>query len=86
MALGEWEPWRVEADDQWLLAHSGDALARVRRVFHPLAGGADAVSHSALGAIFGGTPRNPPLKVKDITGEQVRYAERLRSSRSKIVL
>ncbi|GAA4672826.1 hypothetical protein [Phytohabitans rumicis] len=74
-SFGDWEPWRVEADDQWLLTHSGDAFARVRSVFHPLAGGADAVSHSALGGILGSTPRNPPLKVKDVTAEQVRYAE-----------
>ena len=70
-----WEPWRTEADDEWLAAHSGDAFARIRRVFNPLAGGADAVSHSALNSIFGGAPRNPQLKVKDVTAEQVRYAE-----------
>ncbi|MDQ7904000.1 hypothetical protein RB614_05625 [Phytohabitans sp. ZYX-F-186] len=71
-----WEPWRTEADDQWLAAHSSDAFSRIRRVFHPLAGGADAVSHSVLGGMFGGAPRNPQLKVKGVTPEQVRYAER----------
>lgn len=71
-----WEPWRTEADDQWLAAHSGDAFSRIRRVFHPLAGGADAVSHSVLGGLLGGPPRNPDLKVKGVTAEQVRYAER----------
>lgn len=70
-----WEPWRTEADDQWLAAHSSDAFSRIRRVFHPLAGGADAVSHSVLGGMLGGTPRNPELKVKGVTAEQVRYAE-----------
>lgn len=65
----------MEADDQWLAAHSSDAFSRIRRVFHPLAGGADAVSHSVLGGMLGGTPRNPELKVKGVTAEQVRYAE-----------
>jgi hypothetical protein len=72
-----WEPWRVEADDHWLAGHSGDVFARIRRVFHPLTGGADAVSHSVLGGILGGTPRNPDLKVRGVQAEQVRYAEKL---------
>lgn len=72
-----WEPWRVEADDDWLATHSGDAFTRLRRVFRPIAGGADAVSHSVLGGILGGAPRNPELKVRGVTAEQVRYAEKL---------
>lgn len=76
VAWDGWEPWRTEADDQWLAAHSSDAFGRIRRVFHPLAGGADAVSHSVLGGLLGGPPRNPDLKVKGVTAEQIRYAER----------
>lgn len=72
-----WEPWRIEADAEFLATHSDDSFARVRRVFRPFAGAGDAVSHSVLGGILGGAPRNPELKVKGVTAEQVRYAERL---------
>lgn len=75
--MHDWEPWRTEADAEWLLTHSGDAFASIRRVFRPLGigAGADAVSQSALGGILGSTPRNPALKIKGVQAEQVRYAE-----------
>ncbi|GLI00850.1 hypothetical protein [Phytohabitans aurantiacus] len=74
--MRDWEPWRVEADDEWLLSHSTDSFARIRRVFHPVSGAGDAVSHSVLGGLLGGTPRNPELKVKGVQAEQIRYAEK----------
>lgn len=70
-----WEPWRVEADDEWLAAHSSDTFAAVRRLLHPLVGTADAVSHSPLSGILGAAPRNPELKIRGVQAEQVRYAE-----------
>lgn len=72
----DWEPWRVEADDDWLLSHSTDSFARIRRVFHPFSGAGDAVSHSVLGGMLGSTPRNPDLNVKGVQAEQIRYAEK----------
>lgn len=73
--MQRWEPWRVEADDEWLASHSSDTFARVRRIFHPFARTGDAISHSALGGILGGAARNPELNVRGIVAAQVRYAE-----------
>jgi hypothetical protein len=69
------ETWRTEADDEWLATHRSTALTAIRQCFRPLGSIADATSHSAAGALFGGAPRNPPLKVRGTQAEAVRYAE-----------
>lgn len=67
--------WRVEADDDWLAAHSSDTFARIRRLYG--AGLLNGVSNSVLGGtVIGGTPRRPRLKLDTGHGEQIRYAER----------
>lgn len=73
--FADWEPWRTEADDAWLAAHSSDTFARIRAYLSPLVGPADALSQSPVSAILGGAPRNPVLRVRDIQAEHVRYAE-----------
>jgi hypothetical protein len=65
-ARTEPEPWRTEADEEWLAAHSSDSFARVRRALGRvgLGGGlGEAVSQAELGP-FGGAPRNPPLRLE----------------------
>jgi len=56
------EPWRVEADDEWLAGHRSQAMTRFRRRFSRVLTVGDAVSNAELGP-FAGAPRNPPLRV-----------------------
>jgi len=73
---GWFEPWRAEADDAWLADHRGDAFGRIRRIMRFGTGLGTAIADSAAQGFLLSPPRNPTLKVKDITGEQIRYAER----------
>ncbi|MEN3307590.1 MAG: hypothetical protein V7603_3792 [Micromonosporaceae bacterium] len=68
------DQWRVEADDEWLSAHSSANFDRLRRRFQRFGRLADAVSHAELGP-FAGAPRNPKLKVGGKAYAVVRYAE-----------
>lgn len=66
--------WRVEADDDWLAAHSSDTFQRLRRRTRLLGGLGDAMSNAELGP-FGGAPRKPQLKVGSKEYSVVRYAD-----------
>jgi hypothetical protein len=66
--------WRVEADDEWLAAHSSDTFQRLRRRARLLGGLAEAMSNADLGP-FGGAPRRPQLKVGGRTYSVVRYVQ-----------
>jgi hypothetical protein len=66
--------WRVEADAEWLAAHSSDNFGRLRRRLRQVGRMADAVSHAELGP-FAGAPRNPRLKLGGRAYAVVRYAE-----------
>ncbi len=68
------DDWRVEADDGWLAAHSSNSFARIRRRLSSFGRLADAVSQAELGP-YGGTPRNPRLKIGGKAYSVVRYAE-----------
>jgi hypothetical protein len=67
--------WRVEADDEWLAAHSSDNLARLRRRLSAFGRFNDAISQAELGPL-GGAPRNPKLKIGGKAYSVVRHAER----------
>jgi hypothetical protein len=64
--------WRREADDEWLAAHRSANFQRLRRRVRLLGGLADAMSNAELGP-FGGTPRQPRLKIGGKTYAVVRY-------------
>jgi hypothetical protein len=66
--------WRIEADDEWLAAHSSTTFQRLRRRTRLMAGLADAMSNSELGP-FGGAPRRPVLKIGSKAYSVVRYAD-----------
>lgn len=65
--------WRVEADDEWLAAHSSANFERIRRRLRGFGRMADAVSLAELGP-YGGAPRNPKLKIGGKAYAVVRYA------------
>ncbi len=65
--------WRVEADDEWLAAHSSETFQRLRRRARMLGMVSDAVSSAELGP-FGGSPRNPRLRIGGKAYGVVRYA------------
>ncbi|GAA5192838.1 hypothetical protein GCM10023322_53290 [Rugosimonospora acidiphila] len=69
------EEWRIEADDEWLAAHSSDSFARLRHRFRGIGGMGEAVSNAELGP-FGGAPRKPETRIHRKTYAVVRYAER----------
>ena len=59
------EPWRTEADEEWLARHRSNRFARIRRLLGRAGFGlADAVSQAELGPL-GGAPRKPKLKTDD---------------------
>jgi hypothetical protein len=66
--------WRIEADDEWLAAHSSATFQRLRRRTRLLAGVADAMSNAELGP-FGGAPRRPTLRVGTKEYSVVRYVD-----------
>jgi hypothetical protein len=66
--------WRVEADDEWLAAHSSDTFHRLRRRTRLMAGLGEALSNAELGP-FGGAPRRPVLKIGGKAYSFVRYAD-----------
>jgi hypothetical protein len=66
--------WRIEADDEWLAAHSSDTFQRLRRRARLLGGLADAMSNAELGP-FGGAPRRPALRIGRKDYSVVRYAD-----------
>ncbi len=66
--------WRIEADDEWLAAHSSDTFQRLRRRTRLLTGLGDALSNAELGP-FGGAPRRPALKVGGKAYSVVRYVD-----------
>jgi ribosomal protein L37E len=70
------EPWRTEADDEWLARHRSNRFARIRRMF---GGGAaelaGAVSEAELGP-FRGAPRKPKLKTEEAEYSVIRPVER----------
>jgi hypothetical protein len=66
--------WRVEADAEWLAAHSSDTFARLRRRMRRFGLVANAMSQAELGP-FGGAPRKPQLKIGGKAYAVVRYAE-----------
>jgi hypothetical protein len=70
------EPWRREADDEWLTTHHGETFATLRSYLRPFIGATigDALSRSELAGVLLSPPRNPPLGRPSRT-EQVRYAE-----------
>jgi hypothetical protein len=71
VVAGQEDSWRVEADDEWLANHRSEAMRRVRRRFSRIRI-ADAFSHAELGP-FGGTPRNPELRVAPSRYSVVRH-------------
>jgi hypothetical protein len=70
------EPWRGEADDEWLSTHRGETFATLRSYLRPFIGTqiGDALSRSEIAGVLLSPPRNPPLGRPSRT-EQVRYAE-----------
>lgn len=66
--------WRIEADDEWLAAHSSDTFQRLRRRTRLMAGLAEATSNAELGP-FGGAPRRPVLRIGRKDYSVVRYAD-----------
>jgi hypothetical protein len=66
--------WRVEADDEWVAAHSSANFAKLRMRLKRFGLLANAMSNAELGP-FGGAPRNPRLKVGGRTYAVVRYAQ-----------
>lgn len=54
------DEWRTEADEEWLAAHSSQAMARLRHRLRRTGFLGDAVSQAELGP-FGGAPRKPNL-------------------------
>src|SRR6266508_3810751 len=68
------DDWRVEADDDWLAAHSSDQLARLRRRLSAFGRFAGAVSQAELGP-YGGAPRNPRLTIGRKAYSVVRHVE-----------
>lgn len=56
------EPWRIEADEEWLDRHRSNRFERIRRMFGGSGASlAGAMSQAELGP-FGGAPRKPKLK------------------------
>jgi hypothetical protein len=68
------DDWRVEADDEWLAAHSSNTFQRLRRRTRLLSGLGEAMSNAELGP-FGGAPRRPQLKIGGRTYSVVRYVQ-----------
>ena len=75
LVIRRFEPWRTEADDDWLAEHSSDTFARIRRIASFGTASATAIADSAAAGFLLSPPRNPNLRVRDVTAEQVRYAE-----------
>jgi hypothetical protein len=67
--------WRVEADDEWLAAHSSTTFQRLRRRTRLMAGLGEAMSNAELGP-FGGAPRRPVLRIGGKAYSVVRYTDR----------
>lgn len=66
--------WRVEADNEWLAAHSSDTFQRLRRRSRLLSQLGEAMSNAELGP-FGGAPRRPQLKIGGRAYSVVRYVQ-----------
>jgi len=66
--------WRVEADDEWLAAHSSETFQRLRRRTSLLSRLGEAMSNAELGP-FGGAPRRPQLKIGGRAYSVVRYVQ-----------
>ena len=68
------EPWRTEADAEWLARHSSDGFARWRRRLARFGLVGDAFSNAELGP-FRGAPRNPELRRTGKSYAVIRYTE-----------
>lgn len=66
--------WRIEADAEWLAAHSSDTFQRLRRRTRLMGGLADAMSNAELGPL-GGAPRRPTLRIGRKEYSYVRFAD-----------
>ncbi len=70
------EPWRTEADEEWLARHRSNRFERIRRWFGDSGAGiAGAISQAELGP-FGGAPRKPKLKQENAEYSHVRPVSR----------
>jgi hypothetical protein len=54
------DDWRIEAGEEWLAAHSSQAMSRLNKRLRRMGVVGDAVSMAELGP-FGGAPRKPNL-------------------------